>query len=771
MTKKLLLLISLVAISQWVMAQGSVRGFIKDKETGQPVFPITIGLEGTEYGGSTDNSGYYSLTKIPAGNYTLVIISMEFKAIKEPITIVNGQVLSKNYFVEKDGTEMTTLEINSRKADQINNVNISSETIRSQDIKKIPSIGGQTDIVQYLTVLPGFVSTGDQGGQIFVRGGSPVQNKVLLDGMIVYNPFHSIGLFSVFDTDIISTADVYTGGFNAQYGGRLSSVMDITTRDGNKRKNTGRVGINPFGAKVLLEGPLRKLTEKGNGISYVFSMKNSYLDQSSKAIYPYVNNGNGLPFRYRDMYGKVSFGGATGSKLNLFGFSFNDAVTKYQSLSNLSWQNNGFGGNFVVAPSGSTVLINGNFAFSDYNCKLEEVSIPDRETGISSFNFGLDFKYNIEDDVLNYGMEVVGFSTSYNTFNSLGVKVDLAQNTTELNSYVTYKINRKKWILEPGMRLQYYSSLGVVSPEPRIGFKYRQSERLRWKLAAGRYSQNLMATNSDRDVVNLFYGFLAAPEELQNEFTTPEFETRTVRNSLQRALHYVVGMEFDVTDAFNINLEGYYRDFRQLTNINRNKIFPDDNDHQDKPELLRKDFILETGRAYGADIVLKYETKRQYFYAVYSIMKVDRWDGFTWYSPVFDRRHNVNFVATHKMGTNRDWELSARWNLGSGLPFTQTQGYYQPNLTSGGISTDYVYANSNEMGIQFAPINGGRLPYYHRLDLNLKKTLKGERFNWEWNLGVTNAYNRANVFYIDRITAKRTDQLPIMPTFGMELSF
>lgn len=753
------------------LSQGSVRGFIKDKETGQPVFPITVGLEGTEYGGVTDNSGYYSLTKVPAGNYNLVVVSMEFQPIKEPITIVNGQVVSRNYLVERNTIEMSTLEINSRRGDQVNNVNISSETIRSQDIKKIPSIGGQTDIVQYLTVLPGFVSTGDQGGQIFVRGGSPVQNKVMLDGMIVYNPFHSIGLFSVFDTDIISTADVYTGGFNAQYGGRLSSVMDITTRDGNKRKHNGRVGINPFGAKVLLEGPLKKLTEKGNGISYVFSMKNSYLDKSSKAIYPYVNNGAGLPFRYNDMYGKISFGGSTGSKLNLFGFSFNDAVTKYQSLSNLSWANNGFGGNFVVAPSGSTVLINGNFAYSDYQCKLKEISNPDRSTGISSFNFGLDFKYNMDNDVLNYGMEVVGFSTNYNTFNSLGVKVNMEQNMTELNSYVTYKINRKKWILEPGFRLQYYSSLGVVSPEPRIGFKYRQSERLRWKLAAGRYSQNLMATNSDRDVVNLFYGFLAAPEEIQNTFTSPDYQTSQVRNSLQRALHYVAGFEFDVTDAFNVNVEGYFRDFRQITNINRNKIFPDDNDNQDKPELLRKDFILESGRAYGADVVMKYETKRQYFYVVYSLMKVDRWDGFKWYAPVFDRRHNVNIVATHKMGEKRDWELSARWNLGSGLPFTQTQGYYQPNLTNGGISTDYTYSNSTEMGIQFAGLNQGRLPYYHRLDLNLKKTLKGEKCNWEWNLGVTNAYNRANVFYIDRITAKRTNQLPIMPTFGMELSF
>ena len=128
--------------------------------------------------------------------------------------------------------------------------------IISKSLKRLPSIGGDPDIAQYLQVLPGVVFTGDQGGQLYIRGGAPIHNVVLLDGMILYNAFHSIGLFSVFDTDVIKTADVYTGGFNAEYGGRISSVVDIKTRDGNKKRLAGKVSASTFGSKLLLEGPL-----------------------------------------------------------------------------------------------------------------------------------------------------------------------------------------------------------------------------------------------------------------------------------------------------------------------------------------------------------------------------------------------------------------------------------------------------------------------------------------------------------------------------------
>ena len=149
-------------------------------------------------------------------------------------------------------------------------------------INKLPSVG-EPDIAQYLQVLPGVVFTGDQGGQLYIRGGLPVQNKVLLDGLIVYNPFHSIGLFSVFDNDIMKNADVYSAGFGAEYGGRTSSIMDITTRDGNKKRHSGKISASTFGAKTTLEGPLLKLNDEGNtSISYLFSAKHSYLPQTSK---------------------------------------------------------------------------------------------------------------------------------------------------------------------------------------------------------------------------------------------------------------------------------------------------------------------------------------------------------------------------------------------------------------------------------------------------------------------------------------------------------
>jgi hypothetical protein len=756
-----------------MLGQGTVRGFIKDKEKGEALAYILVGLEGTSYGSTTDNDGYFSLTKVPAGNYTLLIKTFEFEEIREAITVVDGRVLTKNYFLVSNSVELGGVEITSEGSEQRNNVNISVETIRIDDIKKVPSFGGQADIVQVLTTLPGFVSTGDQGGQIFVRGGSPVQNKVLLDGMIVYSPFHSIGLFSVFDTDIIASADVYTGGFGAQFGGRISSVMDITTRDGNKNELNGRVGANPFGAKVLLEGPLKKLRENGSGISYVLSAKNSYLDRSAPVLYPYINDGNGLPFAYTDLYGKVSFGGANGSKFNVFGFSFDDAVNSYQDVSNLRWNNVGFGSNFVVSPATSPVLVSGNFAWSRYKIELFEEALAgvDRSSAIKSFNFGLDFKYTRKNDVLNYGIDVVGFETDFRTINALGLRTNLVQNSTELNGFVSYKFNREKFVFEPGLRIQYYSSLSRFSPEPRLGFKYKANERLRFKAAAGLYSQNLMATNSDQDVVNLFYGFIAAPEELPDTLVMPNGVARAIENPLQKAIHYIAGFEFDVTDQFNVNVEGYYRDFRTVTNINRYKIFPDDPDNQDRPEYQRKDFIVETGFAVGVDIVLKYETKRTSVYTVYSLGNVDRWDGERWYDPVFDRRHNVNVVIAQKFGEKRDWDVSVRWNLGSGLPFTQTQGYYESPSIGSGVGTDYVQGNAEQISIQYAGLNEGRLPYYHRLDINVRKVIKMEKANLEVNAGLTNAYDRRNVFYINRVTSKQIDQLPILPAIGLEFSF
>jgi hypothetical protein len=767
---RILLLALFIALQTAAMAQsGTVRGFVYDRESGEPIIFTNVFLKGTQQGASTDVNGFYSITKIAPGDYTVLVTALGYDTASEKISIKNGQVLNVKLFIATQAQVLGTVEVSADKEESQNEVKMSVQKITPKEITKLPSVGGEADIAQYMQVLPGVVFTGDQGGQLYIRGGSPVQNKVLLDGMIVYNPFHSIGLFSVFDTDIIRNADVYTGGYSAEYGGRISSIMDITTIDGNYNETHGNLSLTTFGGKLNIEGPLmRPKTLGGSSISGIASLKHSYLDQSSKLLYTYIDK-DGLPFNYTDAYGKITFSGENGSKANVFGLAFTDNV-KYQSISDLNWRNLGAGANFLLIPTGNPVLIDGNLAYSNYSIFLD---VPDRnqsQSQIAGFNGSLNFTYFMGDDDLKYGIEVVGFSTDYTFYNSSNRLIQQQESTTELAVYAKYKKKIGNLVLDPSVRLHYYASLRTPSFEPRIGAKWNLTDNIRLKGAAGIYSQNLIAANSDRDVVNLFSGYLSGPDNLQKTFTDENGNTRDVTHALQKANHFILGSEFDVSKRIKVNVEGYYKFFSQLTNINRNKIFTDNRENADRADVFKKDFIIETGRAYGVDLVLKYDVKNLNLYAVYSLGKVTRWDGIQTYAPVFDRRHNVNFVGSYEFGKNRAWEADVRWNMGSGFPFTQTLGFYE-QYNFDGENSDLLQSNG-DIGVIYDKINGGRLPYYHRLDLTLKRTFAlSVNSQLVANIGVTNAYNRENIFYFDRINFERVNQLPFMPSAGIALSF
>ncbi len=629
----------------------------------------------------------------------------------------------------------------------------------------MPSIGSEPDIAQYLQVGPGVTFTGDQGGQLYIRGGSNIQNLVLLDGMTIYNPFHSIGLFSVFDSDIIRNADIYTGGYNSEYGGRISSVMDISMRDGNPNRFSGKVSASTFGTKLLVEGPMIKYKEGKSSLSYSLSGKTSYLEQSSKLFFTYINDGAGLPFNYTDLYGKVSLNSPEGSRVNVFGFKFNDRV-KYQGLSNLGWDSYGIGANATVVPSGSTVMIKANFSYSDYHISLQTLDNLPSMSGISGYNFGLDFLYFLGKNQFVWGLETLGFNTDFEFYNSVGRKLEQEENTTELAAYFKYKWNLGNLLVEPGLRLQYYASMSEVSPEPRLGIKYNISEFLRFKLAAGIYSQNLVAANSDRDVVNLFYGFLSGDLNLPDTF-----KGDNITHKLQKSEHLIAGFEVDVTNKIDLNVEGYLKNFSQLSTINRNKVYDDVPLNSDKPDYLKKDFLIETGYAFGVDFLVKYDQKKFYVWFVYSLGWVKRDDGGQIYNPHYDRRHNINLVTTYKFGEKESWNVSARWNLGSGFPFTQTGGFYEESDLFNSINYPYWQGNGS-LGIIYGDLNTGRLPYYHRLDLTLNKVITfGKYSKLEFNFSITNVYNRQNIFYFDRVDYNRVDQLPIMPSLGLSFTF
>jgi hypothetical protein len=331
-------------------------------------------------------------------------------------------------------------------------------------------------------------------------------------------------------------------------------------------------------------------------------------------------------------------------------------------------------------------------------------------------------------------------------------------------------------VLEPGFRIHYYASLNNISPEPRLAFKYNFTDKLRLRGAVGMYSQNLIAATSDRDVVNLFYGILSGSENIPETFTNQQGETIDVTSKLQKANHYILGFEYDPIDStqkfgdLEFTLEGYLKDFTQLTNINRNKLYEDNENNADQPDILKKDFIVETGKAYGVDFVMKYTYKNFYLWTVYSYGFVTRWDGIQSYRPNFDRRHNVNIVSSYVFGKDENWEVDLHWNFGTGFPFTPTAGFYE-SLNFDNITTDYVTQNG-QLGVLYGDLNSHQLPTYHRLDLTVKKWWDFSEFSrLEVAVGCTNAYNRANVFYFDRVAFKRVDQLPIMPSISMNYSF
>ncbi|MDG1718471.1 MAG: TonB-dependent receptor [Flavobacteriales bacterium] len=740
--KKYFLLISFLFFVVSSFSQtGTIRGFVSDKNTGESIMFCNVTIDGTSHGSQTDLNGMYTLSKIPVGEHKIAVTFIGYKKLKKDISLNKGQILTLKFELESSTVNIGEVEISAERQEMKTDVKAASIKITNEDLNLVPTIGGEADLAQYMQIIPGVIFTGDQGGQLYIRGGSPVQNKVLLDGMTIYSPFHSIGLFSVFDADIIKTTDVYTGGFSAEYGGRVSSIMDIKTKDGNKKRLQGKLSSNTFGSKLLVEGPLKK----GGGTTFLFSGKTSYLDKTSESLYNFA-----MPYSYTDLYGKITFNANNGSKANVYGFNFQDQVN-YQGISDLQWSSNGLGSEFILIPGNSPVLIEGNFAYSKYYISLDENASALRESSISGGSMGFDFTSFQPKGKIKYGFDVYGFETKYKTYNSANAKIELNENNSEFSAYVNYQYNADRFILEPGLRLQKYT-LGT-SPEPRLGIKYLASDVLRLKLATGLYSQNIISTVSDRDVVNLFYGFISSPENLPTDEDGNEY-----KNQIQKARHIILGAEYDINLKMDFQIEGYIKDFNQITNINRSMTSNYDNE-----------FIVESGLARGVDFLLKYKTKKLYLWSVYSLGFIKRYEEENEYFPHFDRRHNINLVSSFRFGKKDSWKADARWNLGSGFPFTQTQGFYENIPFSDGINTDYTIENG-ELEIVYAELNKGRLSYYHRLDLSLSKTIEiSKNTILEITASVTNAYNRNNIFYINRITDERIYQLPLLPSGGISL--
>lgn len=779
--KKLLFLFGLFACISLTFGQDHIlRGFIYDSENGEPIpfekvtlIPTvkSIGITGA----ITDVNGFFSIPKLAIGTYLLRVEDLNYKNYEKEINITKKEGITdiRIDLITPDAKESFDVVISAETKAKTTEVLISQIKLDKKGIERVPSVGAENDITAAFSVTPGVVTTGDQGGQLYVRGGTPIQNKVLLDGMTIYNPFHSIGFFSIFETELVKNVDIYTGGFDSKYGGRISSVMDISYRDGNKKDFGGKVSTSPFMAKLVLEGPIYTAKKTGDGAgSYVFSAKHSLLDYTAKSLYRNVNEGNGLPFNFTDLYGKITLASGQGSKFSFFGFNNNDNVA-YTDIADLNFKQSGGGMNFVLVPSGSPIFIKGHLNGSRYETNFNEVGAKPRTSSIGGFDLGFDFTYFLKkESQVEYGINLNGFNTDFITYNEAASKIQIQNFTTEIGSYINVKKVTNRFVFQPGIRVQAYPSLGTISVEPRFGMKYNATEKFRLKFSGGRYTQNFTSASSDRDVVNLFNGLLSAPTNVQETFITQNGKEKNPVNGLQISYHAILGTELDLSKNLTVNIEGYFKYFPQLSNINVNKLYDDVSEFSAVDDVYKKDFLIESGKSYGIDLLVKYSKDRLFLWGVYSLGKSTRWDGFIEYFPVFDRRHNLNIVGSYAFGKKKNLELNIRWNLGSGLPFTPTNGYYQPENFNNGATTNITTSNSNNIGILLGAFNSQRLPYYHRLDITVKKQHTFEnKTELEITVGVTNSYNRKNIFYVNRVTNKTIYQFPLLPSMGVSYRF
>jgi len=426
-----------------------------------------------------------------------------------------------------------------------------------------------------------------------------------------------------------------------------------------------------------------------------------------------------------------------------------------------------------VIPSSSPVLIEGNFDYSSYKINVAEPDMSPQSSGVNGFNMGLTFTYFMGKNEIKYGLDIAATKTSLDLFNSVNREINQSNNSTEMDGFLKTKLisSNGKLVVEPGVRLQYYASLPQFSFEPRLGVKYNVTKTFRLKAAAGIYTQNLISSTSQLEVVDLFYGFLSSPQNLQSTFTSQNGKVSNVTSNLQKADHLVFGFEYDFLKHFTLNVEAYEKFFNEILELNPYKLYDNSPTNNSIPDYLKDDFLVETGTAKGFDFLLKYEYKHLSVWTVYSYGKVLLWDGQISYPPNFDRTNSVNLVLSYDFGKDLDWEVGARWNYGSGFPFTQNQGFYESLNLNNNLNANVNTANGS-LGVLYGQENGARLPDYNRLDLSIKKKfVLSVNSTLDVGAGVTNAYDRQNIFYFDRITYQRVNQLPIMPTMNVDWTF
>lgn len=728
-----------------------LRGFARDADNGEPLLGVTVTLTdaaGTLYGAAADFEGLYVITRIPAGRYFFRAAFIGYETRLDTLDIAEAEIRSYNFSLAFATTEMDELVVEAeREGAGAAAVIAGLQTIRPKDIDLIPAPDVSGDLVNYLVTLPGVVSVGDQGGQFFVRGGEPTQNLVLLDGMLVYQPFHLIGFYSAFPSSIINVVDVYAGGFGAKFGGRLSSVINVASRNGNKRRFEGALSVAPFVSAARIEGPLAR-----NRVSFMYSGRMSVIEQGIENLID-----TPLPYSFSDQFGKIHAILSENSQISFTGLKTYDRGTidpiaasdTLDLADQIIWRNEAFGTRFIMLPTNIPIQAEILLSTSKVENKFGAEDDPARTSDASQFNFAANVTYFMGPTNLDWGIFLSSIrleSILGGAFQNVSTSV---KHVTEVGAYLETELGISADLrIRPGLRLSSYPSNGTSYLEPRFRVVYDLGVH-RFSGAWGIYHQEIVGLADRRDAGDVFTAWTVSPKE-----------------EVPAAMHAIAGYHIEPVSGLRFAVEGYYKKLSNLS-IARWSAFP----------KFTTAFQSADGDVLGFDTRIELNLGPFYGFLNYGYSEVEYraqqaeiqyWFGSRelTFSPPHDRRHQVNAVGSLNL---YGFTLGVRFQYGSGLPFSQAVGFDEFVLMDGPTN---VFEEKGSTRILYGQPYDGRLPSYHRLDVSLDKEISlvgSARLTVQ--AGLTNAYDRVNLFYVDLFTLRRLNQLPLIPSFGVKLEF
>jgi hypothetical protein len=745
--------------AQAVAQTGTVRGWVRSasNEEGIPRATVEIGNRRA----LTAEDGRFELAGIPAGRAELRVVAFGYRVKTETIEVEAGQVTTISIPMELAPVRLPTVETRARRTTERERFedlpDVGGFSIASRTMSQLPGVG-EADVLRIVQLLPGVLARNDYDAGYNVRGGESDQNLVLLDGIPIYNPFHLGGLFGTFIDDAVESADLYAGGFGARYGGRLSSVLEVDSREEARSGVHGSVGLSLLATSATLGGA------PGDGrTSWNIAARRTYADFLASKF-----RDEGFPYYFQDAQAHVTRVLSGGGTLSLTAYAGKDVLDG--AFTGLDDSTNIGGGNLLFdwgnMLAGVTLDLPVRRLLGDSATFLQRASVSHFGTNLDLGDGGLRFENTVLDLRLTgsltrhgdahtpaIGYEVVRHEVSYDIFSDqLTAKLfELDQAPTAVAVFA-----EDLWRVTPsllariGVRGEQVGDAGWSGISPRLALKYFLTPDVALTAAGGQYAQWMHAVRDEDLPVRIFDFWVSADEHIP----------------VSKATHAILGAEGWLGTSRFVRVEAFLKEYDRLL----------EPDPADDPTIRGDEFRDVEGRSWGFDVLVRQlDAGPLSGWLAYTFTMNDRTKDGEEYEPAQDRRHNLNLVATWR--TRGNYVLSGRFGFGTGTPYTPIVGQlvrrvYDPVRQIWGPAG--AERQTNVIG---GDRNSERYPAYHRLDFAISRPIVRERTTVTPYLQIVNAYNRRNVWiyqfdYEDNPpTSEAISQFPILPTIGVTVEW